>query len=136
MLEQFRTFVRDLKKETHALSLAARHPDTPWVAKLLVAVIVAYTVSPIDLIPDFVPVLGYLDDLILIPLFIVVAVRLIPPRVMAECRERAQESFSNRQHKSVSRVAALLIISIWIFLGALAIRWAFKALAPAHHSVS
>ncbi len=89
VLARFKQRVRELKSETFALYLAARHRSTPWYAKLLVAVVVAYAFSPIDLIPDFVPILGYVDDLILVPLGIVLAVRLIPSAVMAECRSRA-----------------------------------------------
>jgi uncharacterized membrane protein YkvA (DUF1232 family) len=89
MLEGFKNRVRLLKRETHALYLAARHPRTPWYAKLFVAGIVAYALSPIDLIPDFIPILGFLDDLILIPLGIVVAVKLVPADVLAECRAKA-----------------------------------------------
>lgn len=78
-----------LKAETFALYLAARHPETPWYAKLIVASIVAYAFSPIDLIPDFVPVLGYVDDLILLPLGIALAIKMIPATVLAECQAKA-----------------------------------------------
>src|SRR5947208_12421297 len=92
MLENLKKRARHLKTETYTLYLAARHPGTPWYAKLFVAGVVAYAFSPIDLIPDFVPVLGYLDDLILIPLGIAAAIRMIPPEVLAECRARAAEA--------------------------------------------
>ena len=126
MLESFKTRVRHLKQETYALYLAARHPHTPWYAKLFVAGVVAYAFSPIDLIPDFVPVLGYLDDLILIPLGIVVAIKLVPPEVLAECRARTQEAAANG--KPVSRVAAVVVIGIWVLLTALCALWAYEAL--------
>ncbi len=87
-LEALKSRVRQLRREVHALVLAARDPRTPWYAKWLVAGVVAYALSPIDLIPDFIPVLGYLDDLILVPLGIVIAIKLIPPQVLAECRAR------------------------------------------------
>ncbi|MBI2998436.1 MAG: DUF1232 domain-containing protein [Deltaproteobacteria bacterium] len=103
-LEEFKKRVRHLKGETFALYLAARHPDTPWYAKAFVAGVVAYAFSPIDLIPDFVPVLGYVDDLILIPLGIAVAIKMIPPPVLAECRARAQAAMAGG--KPVSRTAA------------------------------
>ena len=90
MLESLKLRVGRLKREIHALALAARHPRTPWYAKALIGGVVAYALSPIDLIPDFIPVLGYLDDLVLVPLGIVAAVKLVPPDVMAECRARAQ----------------------------------------------
>lgn len=116
---------RNLKAETFALYLAARDPRTPWYAKLVVAVIVAYAFSPIDLIPDFIPVLGYLDDLILIPIGIALAIKLVPHQILAECRARAQETIQNG--KPVSRVAAAAIVVIWLFLAALCIMWAYEA---------
>lgn len=111
MLKELKQRTRHLKAETFALYLAARHPQTPWYAKLFVACIVAYAFSPIDLIPDFVPILGYLDDLVLIPIGIALAIKLIPPSVLAECRKRAQEIISNG--KPVSRVAGAVIVVIW-----------------------
>jgi len=116
---------RRLKAETYALYLAARDPRTPWYARLLVAAIVAYAFSPIDLIPDFVPILGYLDDLILIPMGIALAIKLIPPPVLAECRARAQETM--RDGQPASRAAATVIVVIWLALVALCIVWAYKA---------
>jgi len=116
---------RRLKAETFALYLAARDPGTPWYAKLLVAGIVSYAFSPIDLIPDFVPVLGYLDDLILIPRGIALAIRLVPHSVLAECRARAQETIQNG--KPVSRVAGAIIVVIWLLLAALSIVWSYEA---------
>ena len=101
--------------------LAARHPDTPWYAKLLVAGIVAYALSPIDLIPDFIPVLGYLDELVLIPIGIAIAIRLIPPEVMAECRTTARTSLASGGPSS--RVAAAVIIAIWVALAAACAVW-------------
>ena len=93
MLEGFKNRVRALKREVRALVLAARDPRTPWYAKWLVVGVVAYALSPVDLIPDFIPVLGQLDDLILVPLGIVIAIRLIPPQVLAECRARVGNNF-------------------------------------------
>jgi uncharacterized membrane protein YkvA (DUF1232 family) len=95
LLAELKQRARHLKAETFALYLAARDPRTPWYAKLLVAGIVAYAVSPIDLIPDFVPVLGYLDELILIPAGITLAIKLVPASVLADCRAKAQETFRN-----------------------------------------
>jgi uncharacterized membrane protein YkvA (DUF1232 family) len=89
LLEELKKRVGYLKAETFALYLAARDPRTPWYAKLVVAGIVAYAFSPIDLIPDFVPVLGYLDDLVLIPAGIALAIKLVPDQVLMECRARA-----------------------------------------------
>ena len=129
LLEHLRQGARRLKAETFALYLAARHPDTPWYAKLLVAAIVAYAFSPIDLIPDFIPVVGYLDDLVLIPMGIALAIKLVPLSVLAECRARAQEAMANG--KPVSRAAGAVVVMIWLTLAALCIAWAFEALATA-----
>lgn len=125
LLEKLQQRARYLKTEAFALYLAARDPRTPWYAKFLVAGIVAYALSPIDLIPDFVPVLGYLDDLILIPLGIAMAIKLIPPSVLAECRTRAQETIKNG--KPVSRIAGAVIVVIWLALAALCIVWGYEA---------
>jgi uncharacterized membrane protein YkvA (DUF1232 family) len=97
LLESSKERFRELKSETFALYLAARCPETPWYAKLLVAGIVAYALSPIDLIPDFIPILGYLDDLVLIPIGIAFAIKLIPPATMASCRARVHERMAKKQ---------------------------------------
>ena len=124
LLKRFKQRVRHLKAETFALYLAARHPSTPWYAKMLVAFIVAYALSPIDLIPDFIPVLGYLDDLILIPIGIALAIKLVPPAVLTECRARSQEALVNG--KPVSRIAGAAIIMLWLILAALGIVWGYE----------
>ena len=126
LLEKLTQRARHLKAESFALYLAARDPRTPWYVKFLVGGIVAYAYSPIDLIPDFVPVLGYLDDLILIPLGIALVIKLVPDAVLAECRTRAQETLQNG--KPVSRVAAAVIVVIWLALAALCIVWTYQAL--------
>ncbi len=128
LLVKLKQRVRHLKAETYALCLAARDPRTPWYAKLLVAGIVAYAFSPIDLIPDCVPVLGYLDDLILIPIGISLAIRLVPPSVLVECRARAQESM--QKVKPVNRIAGAVIVAIWLVLAALCIVWGYEAFMP------
>jgi uncharacterized membrane protein YkvA (DUF1232 family) len=115
---------RALKAETLALYLAARDPRTPWYAKVLVGGIVAYALSPIDLIPDFIPVLGYLDELILLPLGIAMAIRLMPANIMAECRSRAHEALEDG--KPVSRMAAAVIIGLWLGLAVLGIWWGME----------
>jgi uncharacterized membrane protein YkvA (DUF1232 family) len=125
LLEKLKQRARRLKSETFALYLAARDPRTPWYAKLLVAGIVAYAFSPIDLIPDFIPVIGYLDDLILVPLGIALAIRMVPASVLAECRVRAQETIQNG--KPVSRVAGAVIVVIWLMLAVLCALWAYEA---------
>jgi len=126
LLEKLKQRARYLKAESFALYLAARDPRTPWYVKFLVGGIVAYAYSPIDLIPDFVPVLGYLDDLILIPLGIALVIKLVPDAVLAECRTRAQETLQNG--KPVSRVAGAVIVVIWLALAAVCIVWTYEAL--------
>lgn len=98
-----------LKREVVAIALAARDPRTPWVVRLLVLATVAYAVSPIDLIPDFIPILGLLDELLLLPAALALAVRLIPAEVMAEARARAGE-----QRLAPSRIAAVIIVVLWL----------------------
>jgi uncharacterized membrane protein YkvA (DUF1232 family) len=122
--------VRSLKRETFALYLAARHPETPWYAKLLVGGIVAYALSPIDLIPDFVPILGYLDDVILLPLGISLAIKMIPSPILNECRARAEEAMLNVKPRS--QVAAAVIIIVWVALAAFCIAWAYRKFVPCH----
>lgn len=124
-IERLKQHAGRLKSETFSLYLAARHPGTPWYAKLLAAGIVAYAFSPIDLIPDFIPVLGYLDDLILIPLGIALVIRLVPAPVLAECRARAKEAIRNG--RPVNRIAAAMIVAIWILLAVLFTSWAWRA---------
>lgn len=102
----------------HAVWLAARDPRTPWFAKALALAVAAYAVSPIDLIPDFVPVLGYLDDLLIVPLGILLVVRLIPPEMMEEHREAATRATEG----PVSRLAAGVVIAVWVACAALLIR--------------
>jgi uncharacterized membrane protein YkvA (DUF1232 family) len=113
-LDLLRRQARALKAETLALYLVARDPRVPWYARLFVAAVVAYALSPIDLIPDFVPVLGYLDDLLLVPLGLALALRMVPADVLAECRARAQA-----EHRPTSRAAMLVIIGLWIGSAAL-----------------
>ena len=103
----------------YAIYIAYRDPRVPWYARVFAACVVAYAFSPIDLIPDPIPVLGYLDDLILIPLGIKLALSMIPAEVMAESRVKAQEII--RQGKPVNRVAAAVIVVIWLLLAALII---------------
>jgi uncharacterized membrane protein YkvA (DUF1232 family) len=111
MLEKIKAHAKALKGEIHALYLAARDPRTPWYAKALIACVVAYALSPIDLIPDFIPVLGYLDDLILLPLGIYLALKLIPAEVLIDARRRASEVPSNLAKRWS---AALIIIILWL----------------------
>ena len=127
MLSRLKAWARDLKRDAHAVYLASRDPRVPWYAKATAVAVAAYALSPIDLIPDFIPVIGYLDDLIIVPLGLWLVVRLIPDQVMAECRARANEA----AQRPSSRAGMIAIILIWI-AGALALVW----LACAHLSRS
>ena len=111
MLEKLKAYAKSLKGEIHAIYLAARDPRTPWYAKAMIACVVAYALSPIDLIPDFIPVLGYLDDLLLLPMGIYLALKLIPAEVFIDARCRAAKT-SSYLPKSWS--AALIIIILWL----------------------
>jgi uncharacterized membrane protein YkvA (DUF1232 family) len=126
MLDELRRRARRLKAEVYALYLAYRDPRVPWYARLFAAGVVAYAFSPIDLIPDFIPVIGFLDDLILVPLGILLALRMIPPAVMAECRQRAAET--HREGRPTNWLAAGVIIAIWVVLAALAVVIALRLL--------
>lgn len=99
-----------LKRESLALYYAARDPRTPWYAKVLAGAVVAYALSPIDLIPDFIPVLGYLDELLLLPLGIWLALRLVPAAVLADARRRAEATLE----RPTSRTAAVVIVAVWV----------------------
>lgn len=110
LMTDIKTWARNIKRDVHAVWLAARDPRTPLVAKVLAMIVAAYAVSPIDVIPDFIPVMGYLDDLIIVPLGIMLVVRLIPPEVMREHRETAAQASTH----PVSRVTAGIVIAIWI----------------------
>src|ERR1022692_1161944 len=103
MAGSLKDWARAMKRDVHALYLASRDPRVPWYAKALALVVAGYALSPIDLIPDFIPVLGYLDDVILVPLGVLLVIRLIPPEVMAEHRDLAAAA----QERPVSRGAAV-----------------------------
>ena len=111
-IQNWKQRARQLRSETYALYLAYRDARTPWYAKIWAMCVVAYAFSPIDLIPDFVPILGYLDDVILVPLGVALALRLIPEEVMQESRERAQAEME--EGKPVNWVGAVFIVLIWI----------------------
>ena len=101
-----------IKLKIYALYLAYKDPGVPWYAKLFGAIVVAYALSPVDLIPDFIPILGYLDDMILLPLGIALAIRMIPKAVMEDCYERAVSAISGRKKKNW--IAGGIIIAVWI----------------------
>lgn len=122
LVQRLGRWARRLKRDVVALALAARDPRVPWYAKAVAACVAAYALSPIDLIPDFIPILGYLDDVILVPLGIALAIRLIPPAIFQEHREAAAAPGANRP---ASRVGAAIIVIIWITLTA----WVVASLA-------
>ena len=117
-------WVGHLKGEVFALYYAARDPGTPWQVKLFVATLVAYAFSPIDLIPDFIPLIGYLDDLILLPLGIALAIRLVPAQVMVACRLRAAQTLQNT--RPVSWVAGTVVVVIWLALAWVCGAWFYQ----------
>src|SRR5512133_2083248 len=108
-----------LRRDTYALYLALKDPRAPWYARLVAGLIVAYAFSPIDLIPDFIPVLGYLDDLVILPLGIALALKLIPPAVLADARARAEAALA--PGKPVNWAAGAVIATIWLLLAGLLI---------------
>lgn len=125
-LARWRGRARALKREVFALYLAVRDPRCPWYARLFAGMVVAYAFSPIDLIPDFIPVIGYVDDVILVPLGIALALRLIPAAVMADSRAEAGRVMA--AGKPVNRAAAAVIVAIWLLLAALAFLLVYRAL--------
>ncbi len=119
-LDAAKQWARSIKRDVVALWIAARDSRTPIVAKIVAGAVAAYALSPVDLIPDFVPVLGYLDDLLIVPLGILLAIRLIPQPLMAEFREMATQ----RAGRPVSRSGLIAIIAIWLIAAALCIWFA------------
>ena len=125
MKDRLRSWARVIKRDVHALYLAARDPRVPWYARALAVIVAGYALSPIDLIPDFIPVLGYLDDVIILPLGILLVIRMIPPEIMAEHRELAAAA----QDRPVSRPAAVVIACIWVVSVTLAGWMIYRSLA-------
>jgi uncharacterized membrane protein YkvA (DUF1232 family) len=111
-IKSWKTKAKQLRTEIVALYLASKHPGTPWYAKVLAALIIGYALSPIDLIPDFIPVVGYLDDLIIVPAGIALLIKIIPRGILEECRAKAQSDLLNRKPKNW--VAAIIIVLIWL----------------------
>jgi uncharacterized membrane protein YkvA (DUF1232 family) len=119
VVESWKQRARALRVETYAVYLAYRDPRVPWYARAFAACVVGYAFSPIDLIPDPIPVLGYLDDLVLIPLGIAMALKMIPPEVMAECR--AQATADMREGQPTNWKAAAAIVTVWVLLAVVVI---------------
>jgi uncharacterized membrane protein YkvA (DUF1232 family) len=122
MLEPMKLWARRLKRDVVALWIAARDPRTPWLAKVFAAAVAAYALSPIDLIPDFIPILGYLDDLLIVPAGIALAIHLIPPAIMADFRRQADE----RADRPRSLIAAVIIVFVWVLSLAAVVFWAAR----------
>ena len=110
---KLRAWAQRLKRDGVALWFVFQHPDTPWLAKWLSVLVVAYALSPIDLIPDFIPVLGYLDDVILLPGLIWLTLRLIPAHVLLDCREKANDWMANEGKKPRSLLGLCMVLSLW-----------------------
>jgi uncharacterized membrane protein YkvA (DUF1232 family) len=123
-LDGLKEQARRLKAQTYVLYLVARDPRTPWLAKLLAAGVVAYALSPVDLIPDFIPVLGYLDDLVLLPLGVWLAIRLVPAAVIDDARQRAASEVDGELPASRGAVVAVLVV--WLLLAALAVAFVYR----------
>jgi uncharacterized membrane protein YkvA (DUF1232 family) len=105
---------RELKIQTLTLYYAYRHPGVPWYAKLFTALVVAYAFSPIDLIPDFIPVFGYLDDLIIVPLGVTLAMKMIPPQIMESCKIQAQEVLIEEKPRFI--LMSIAIVGVWVIV--------------------
>jgi len=123
MRHAIQRWARAIKRDVVAVWLAARDPRVPWYAKAVALAVAAYALSPIDLIPDFIPVLGYLDDLIIVPLGILLVIKLIPAELMAEFRAEA----ARRERAPSSMIAAVVIVTIWISAAALLLWWLWPA---------
>lgn len=117
MMQTWKRRARKLKTEPYALYLAYRDPRVPWYAKVVAALVLGYVFSPIDLIPDFIPVLGLLDDMVVVPIGVAIVLKMIPEGVMAECRQRATEL----EGKPTSRTAAFVIVAVWLLVAALGV---------------
>jgi uncharacterized membrane protein YkvA (DUF1232 family) len=127
-LERLKAWARRLKADAMTLWFARRHPDTPWWVKALVLIVVAYALSPIDLIPDAVPVLGLLDDAVLLPVLIWLALRGVPPHVREDARHQAARWMAEGGQRPRSLVGAAVIVALWLLLLAGAALWAWRAL--------
>ena len=114
LTNRIKAWAKSLKRDVMTLWFVLRHPHTPWLARALAAILTAYALSPIDLIPDFIPVLGYLDDLIILPLGIWLLLKIIPEQVLMECRNQADEWFRQDQQKPRSWMGLVIILGLWV----------------------
>jgi uncharacterized membrane protein YkvA (DUF1232 family) len=124
-----RAWARRVKRDAMMLWFARSHPATPWYAKAMGAFVVAYALSPIDLIPDFIPVLGYVDDVVLLPILIWLTVRMLPPEALADSRQKAEQWMEERGAKPRSVGGAVAIVVIWAVLAVVVSLWAIQALS-------
>ena len=123
LLQMSRAWAKRIKRDVLTLWFAKNHPRTPWHAKAMGMVVVAYALSPIDLIPDFIPVLGYLDDVVLLPVLIWLTVRMLPPQVLAECRRQAEDWMAAARARPRSVTGAVVILVVWAALAAALMWW-------------
>jgi uncharacterized membrane protein YkvA (DUF1232 family) len=114
IFDRLRGWAKKLKRQTMVLWFCYQHPQTPWLPKWVSIFVVAYALSPIDLIPDFIPVLGYLDDVIILPLGILLAIRLMPAQVLEQCQLKAIEWEASRAKRPVNRFAAVVVVLVWV----------------------
>jgi uncharacterized membrane protein YkvA (DUF1232 family) len=122
--EYWKERARQLAAQAYALYLACRHPGTPWYAKVFAGLVVGYVFSPIDPIPDFIPGVGLLDEMVVVPVGVLIAARMIPAEVMDECREKARGVAEGE--KPVSRAAAVVVVAVWLLFVALAVFLALR----------
>ena len=120
MTRNLRQWARAVKQDLAALAIAARDPRVPWTARVVMIAVASYALSPIDLIPDFIPVLGYLDDLLIVPAGIALAIKLVPADLIAECREAASR---NGALANLGRWGAIVIAALWIIGIGVVLRW-------------
>ena len=123
IIDSTKAWARRIKRDGVTLWFAKSHPRTPWLAKALGVFVVAYALSPIDLLPDFIPVLGYLDDVLLLPILIWLTVRMLPPEVLAECRQKAELWMAEAGSKPRSVGGAIAIVLIWVVVAGAATYW-------------
>ncbi|SRR5688572_15286999 len=125
-LSTLRKWAKELKRHTLVVYFAARDPRTPWLVRLLALLVAAYALSPIDLIPDFIPVLGYLDDLVIVPLGVLLVLKLVPPEVTRSAREQALAAVE----MPVSRASAAIVVAIWVAIVGVFGLWVWQSVRP------
>jgi len=130
IVQTLREWARRIRRDVLTLWFTSKHPRTPWYAKALGAIAVAYALSPIDLIPDFIPVLGYLDEVILLPVLIWLTVRMLPHEVLLDSRSHAQAWITSAAARPRSMAGAVVIVGIWLIVATALSIWAVKAFAP------